>query len=42
LKGIQGVPKIYGAGKWSYGIYMEMELLASSLHDEKTKNFTEL
>ena len=33
LQGVSGVPKIYSAGKWEKGIYMEMELLECSLQD---------
>ena len=40
LEHISGVPKIYSSGKWHYGIYMEMELLTSSLNDEKEREFT--
>ena len=40
LKGVHGVPKVYSSGKWQYGYYLEMELLQSSLQDEKDKEFT--
>lgn len=40
LKGVQGVPRIYSAGRSEFGNYMEMELLSSTLHDEKSKNYT--
>lgn len=37
LKGIEGVPKIFSAGKWDYGYFMEIELLTSSLHEERNR-----
>lgn len=40
LRGIQGVPRVYSSGKWQYGLYIEMELLGESLHDEKDRIFT--
>ena len=24
LKGVQGVPKLFGAGKWAHGYFMEI------------------
>ena len=40
LKGVAGVPKIFSAGKWQHGVFMEMELLGSSLQDESSKEFS--
>ena len=40
LQGLTGIPQIYHSGKWEYGIFMEMELLCSSLNDEREKEFS--
>ena len=41
LKGVAGVPVVYSSGKWKYGYYLEMELLTSSLQDEKDKEYSQ-
>jgi predicted Ser/Thr protein kinase len=41
LKGVQRVPKVYDAGRWTYGYFMELDLLSSSLYSEKGKEFSQ-
>ena len=40
LNGEKGVPKVKATGRWEYGYYLEIELLKTSLYEERERDYS--